>query len=296
LYAVAGEVLYRTSDGGRTWHDAAEGDFGPLVVALNEANVIYSGDKGSCGRGFSFQPFMRSSDAGRNWQTVEANADIQPLLAFESQAAAYVYGTNCGLEVSADGGDTWRRIVDLNGEEIFAVNTERSAPMRQLLVVGATEGGTGRLFLFDSSDPAHPLFIGAVAQFWGNAAVDWDDGRIVVAHAHQVGVSNDGGETWTWTRDGLESATYSTDPLFDGIPEDEVDPFRGFSFARIDPGNRDRIWIGGNRGAYLSTDGGQSWSRVGDDSPVTGLAISTVTNRVMISYESGTRLWNLSDS
>ncbi len=295
FYALAGDNFYRTNDGGHTWSEAGAGEFGPMIIAINEANVIYSGDKGGCGRGFSFYPFVRSSNAGRGWETVEGNADIQPLLAYESQDAAIVYGTNCGLDVSTDGGDTWRRIVELNGEDIFAISTERSAPMRQLLVVGATEGGTGRLFLFDSADSANPQFIKAVAQFWGDAALDWDDGRIVLAHAHQVGVSDDDGESWIWTRSGLEDATYSADPLFEGIPQDEIDPFRSFEFARIDPGDRDRIWIGGNRGAYLSTDGGQSWSRVGGDSPVTGLAISTVTNRVIISYDSGTRIWRLSD-
>lgn len=295
LYAATGEQLWRTNDGGLTWSEAGSGQHGPIIVALNEQNVLYSGDKGSCGRGESDFPFQRTSDAGRTWETVPANANIQPLLAYEAQGNAYLYGTDCGMQISRDGGDTWTRIVDLNGEEVFAVVTQRSDPMEQLLVVAATEGGTGRLFLFDLAAPDQPTFAGGLTQFWGDAAVDWRDGRIVLANAHQVGISDDTGMTWAWTREGLENATFAQDPLFEGIPLDLQEPFPGFRHARIDPTSRDRIWIGGNRGAYLSVDGGRTWTLIGEPEPVTGLALSTVTDRVFISYADGTRLWSLSN-
>lgn len=294
LYAIAGDRFWRSSDGGRIWSDAGSGRHGPIIVALNEPNVLYSGDKGSCGRGESDLPFQRTSDAGRTWETLEANADIQPLLAMETRGRAYLYGTDCGMQVSSDGGDSWTRIADLHGEEVFAAVTQRSNPMEQLLVVAATEGGTGRLFLFDLPAPDQPVFAGGLTQFWGDAAVDWRDGRIVLANAHQVGISDDTGATWAWTRAGLEDATYAADPLFEGIPIDQAEPFPGFRHARIDPANRERIWIGGNRGAYLSIDGGATWELIGDPEPVTGLALSTVTDRVFISYADGTRLWSLS--
>ncbi len=294
LYAISDTNLWRTDNGGQTWQAGAEGQFGPMIAAVNDAAVLYAGDSGGCGRGFSFGPFLRSLDAGDSWEDSEENRDVRPLLGYETQNAAYLYGTNCGLDVSADGGESWMRVVDLNGEDIFAVTTERGNLMERILVVGVTEGGTGRLFVFDTTDPASPLYIDTIAQFWGDAAVAWRNGRIVLAHAYQVGISDDDGETWDWTRKGLEDATYSIDPLFEGIPEHEVDPFRRFQFAEIDPVDRDRIWIGGNRGAYLSVDGGATWTRLGEDAPVTGLVLSTHADRVFISYESGARLWSLS--
>ena len=296
LYATAGETLWRSSDGGREWTEAGDGDFGPMIVAVNEPNVLYSGDRGGCGRGFSFFEFRRSSNAGRDWETVPENVDIQPMLAYEARDALYLFGSNCGLSLSTDGGSTWAPIVDLNGEEVFAVATERSDPLAQIIVVAATEGGTGRLFLIDTEDPVRPLFVGALIQYWGDAAIDWSDGRIVVAHSHMVGVSDDGGASWSWSRDGLEDATISVDPLFEAIPDDETDPFRRFDFVRIDPTDRDRIWLGGSRGAYLSTDGGQTWDRVGDEVAITGLALSSVTDRAFIASDSGVRLWELGES
>jgi hypothetical protein len=296
IYAAADERLWRSNDGGRTWSDAGEGDVGSVIVALNEPNVLYSGDRGTCGRGFSFQDFRRSSDAGRNWETIEANRDIEPYLAYETPQSAFLYGSNCGLSASADGGESWLQITDLNGEEIFAVATQRSAPMEELLVVGVTEGGTGRLFLLDNGNPAAPQFVSTIAQFWGNAAVDWTNGRIVLATASAVGVSDDRGASWIWSREGLEDATFSVDPLFEAIPDDELDPFRSLDFVRIDPIDRDRIWVGGVHGAYLSTDGGLAWERVGPDEHVTGLVLSTLTDRAIISTETGTRLWSLSET
>lgn len=293
MYAVAGDLLWRTNDGGHSWSEAGEGDVGEAIVALNEQNVVYTGDRGGCGRGFSFHEFRHSTDAGRNWETIEGSMDIEPFLAYEAQDAAYVYGSECGLSVSTDGGATWTAIPDLNGEDIFGVATERTDPMEQIVVVAATEGGTGRLFLFDTTKPANPLFVDALAQYWGDAAVDWSDGRMVLAHAHLVGVSDDGGETWQWSRRGLEDATFSANPLFEPIPDSEIDPFRRFEVARIDPTDRDRIWIGGTRGAYLSVDGGQTWERVGDDVEVTGIAIATLTDRVFVSTPAGTYLWEI---
>jgi photosystem II stability/assembly factor-like uncharacterized protein len=292
MFAQAGSKLWRTNDGGRTWSEAGDGDVGPVIVALNEQNVLYSGDRGGCGRGFSFHEFRRSTDAGRTWETIADNIDIEPFLAYVVPNAAYVYGSNCGLSVSTDGGTTWDLIPDLNGEEIFGIATNRDDPMAQVIVVAATEGGTGRLFLLDTTDPARPLFIGALTQYWGDAAIDWADGRIVIAHAHMVGVSDDGGETWLWSRDGLKDATFSVNPLFEPIPEEEMNPFRRFEVVRIDPADRDRIWIGGTHGAFLSDDGGETWTRIGDNVEVTGIAISTLTNRVLISSASGTRLWD----
>src|SRR5690606_36634419 len=150
------------------------------------------------GRGESDLPFQRTSDAGRTRETLEANADIQPLLAMETRGRAYLYGPDCGTQVSNDGRHSWMRLADLHGEEVFAAVTLRSNPMEQLLVVAATEGGTGRLFLFDLPAPDQPVFAGGLTQFWGDAAVDWRDGRIVLANAHQVGISDDTGATWAW--------------------------------------------------------------------------------------------------
>lgn len=298
LYAISGDELMRTNDGGRSWTEGGSHAtlFDPqasIAVALNEPNVLYAGDRGGCGRGLSFNDFARSTDAARTWEAVDANRDFEPLLAYEARPEAYLFATNCGLSVSADGGNTWQRIPDLAGEEVFAVATDNASPLDQILVVGATEGGTGRLFLLDTPDPTQPDLLGAIAQFWGDAAIDWHDGRIVLATSSRVGVSDNGGESWSWSRTGLEDATFSVDPLVEDIPEEELDPFRGFSTVWIDRDDPDRIWIGGVHGAYQSDDAGRTWERLGDDVQITSLVISESADRIFISTADGTRVWEL---
>lgn len=298
LYAVTSDRLMRTNDGGRSWTEVSGQAtlFDPqsrVTVALNEPNVLYTGDRGGCGRGLSFNDFARSTDAARSWEAVEANRDFEPLLAYESRQAAYLFATNCGLSISDDGGNTWQRNPDLAGEEIFTVDTDSADPLKQILVVGATEGGTGRLFLLNTTDPTQPDLLGAVAQFWGDAALDWYDGRIVLATSGRVGVSDDNGENWSWSRNGIEKATFSVDPLVEDIPDQELDPFRGFSAVWIDRNDRDRIWIGGIHGAFQSDDAGRTWQRLGDDVTVTSLVVSEAADRVFISTTTGTRTWTL---
>ncbi|MFW6075855.1 MAG: hypothetical protein ACOC9Y_09675, partial [Chloroflexota bacterium] len=227
---------------------------------------------------------------------VEDNADMQPLLAYESGQQALLFGTNCGLNLSTDGGDTWQEIPDLAGEEIFEVVTDRSAPLEQILVVGVTEGGTGRLFLLDTEDPLSPDLVGAINQFFGSATLDWRDGRIVLATIAGVAVSDNLGGDWTLSRDGLESATLPGNPLQENITADEWDPYPLFESVVIDPENLDRIWVGGNLGAFMSEDGGSTWERLGSEDAVESIVISRLTDRVFVSADGVTRIWSLDGS
>lgn len=296
IYAATADGLWRSNDGGIDWNPAGDLFRSPAVTAINEPNVIYTGDKGDCGRGISSHDFLRTTDAGRDWEAVEENADIQPLLAYESQQDAILFGTNCGLSLSSDGGNTWRDIPDLAGEEIFEVVTDREAPLEQLLVVAVTEGGMGRLFLLDTENPLEPDLVGAITQFFGSATLDWRADRIAIATVTGVGVSDDLGGSWTWSRDGLESTTLSADPLEEGIPESGGDPYPVFSSVVIDPENLDRIWVGGNQGAFQSDDGGETWDRLGSGAAVDSIVVSRLTNRVFISGEDSTRIWALDES
>lgn len=296
LYAVTSEGLWRTNDGGVNWDSAGEAIEAPAIAALNEPNIVYAGDKGDCGRGMSSYDFQRTTDAGRNWETITANADIQPLLAYESEEDGLLFGTNCGLSLSTDGGDSWENIQDLAGEEIFGVVTDRSSPLEHILVVAVTEGGMGRLFLLDTQDPRAPDLIGAINQFFGSAALDWRSDRIVVATVAGVGVTDDLGGTWNWTRSGLESVTLPANPLEEDIPIGAWDPFPVFNTVVIDPQNIDRVWIGSNLGAFQSNDGGETWERLGAEESIQSIAISHLTKRVFVSGEGTTRIWALDDN
>jgi photosystem II stability/assembly factor-like uncharacterized protein len=163
-----------------------------------------------------------------------------------------------------------------------------------MVVLGVAEGGTGRLFRYDLSGD-EPEFDGELTEFFGLGAVAWSGGRIVLAAPTGIGVSDDDGETWTWSRAGLEDVTYSVNPLEEPVPQDEVDLSLGFTVATIHPENPDQIWVGGQLGAFYSDDGGQTWTQLGDNSQIDSLVISTTANRVYISSDGGTRAWAINE-
>ena len=90
-------------------------------------------------------------------------------------------------------------------------------------------------------------FVGIVslghAAFFGIGAVAWSGGRIVLATPTGVGISDDAGETWTWSRAGLEDVTYSVNPLEEPVPQDEVDLSLGFTVVAMERGDRPSIAV-----------------------------------------------------
>jgi hypothetical protein len=132
-----------------------------------------------------------------------------------------------------------------------------------------------------------------LATFFGAGAVVWDGDRIVLATPGGVGVSLDNGATWTWSRAGLEQVTYSVDPLTDAVPAGEQGKAFSFSVVRVDPTDPQRLWAGGELGAWRSADGGQTWTQLGDNSRIDSLVVSTAAGRVFVSSDGGTRMWTL---
>jgi photosystem II stability/assembly factor-like uncharacterized protein len=292
LYALTEAGISKTEDAGRNWFASGDLQDGETIVALNNADVLYAGERGSCGMGPVETPLVRSTNGGRDWQTFAAGEGIEPYLVEAGQQSTVV-GADCGLHFSSDGGQSWMLIPGSEGLDFFTAVAPGSTLDNEILAVGTTEGGTGRLFLVDVSDPDAPEVGEAIAQFWGMAAIDWNGDRIVISTATRTGVSDDRGANWTWSRDGLEDATFSVDPLLEGIPEDEAGENNNFTVAKIDPTNPDRIWIGGMNGAFLSEDAGATWRRVGDEVAIVSIVISTEAERVFVSAAGGTRVWTM---
>jgi hypothetical protein len=296
LYAVGRSQLLRSDDGGVSWQVTGAAPEGTVVVAVDDSNTLFAGGRASCGRGFSEIPFVRSFDGGETSETLAESQGHLPLLTLRSGSQLILLGTDCGLDISFDDGQSWQAVPDLNGEDVFAAASEQTPTAGRVAVVAVTEGGTGRLFIVDLTNPAEPNVAGAVAQFYANAGVDWEQGRLVVATSVGVGVSDDTGQTWSWSRAGLEAATYSADPLTEGISTAEQSEFFNFPIVEVDPADTDRIWVAGSHGAYLSQDGGQTWTLVGDDQPVNSLVVAESVGRVFVATNAGTRIWSLDGS
>lgn len=295
LYALTSAGISRSDDGGRTWVASGSVQPGTMVASLNNPDVLYAGENGGCAVGPSETVLRRSVDGGVTWQTFAAGENIRPLLVQAGQQSIVV-GTSCVLEISFNGGQSFTQVLEqdaLNHDVYDAVSRNPDALDDEILVLGVSEGGSGALFKYHMRPNAAPSLIGTVIEFYSLAGVAWHGNRIVLATSSGVGVSDDNGTTWRWSRVGLEDATYSVNALTDPIPVGEQDKSFFFRHVSINPSNPDLIWIGGFHGAFWSDDAGWTWTQAGDDSRVDTLVMSGETQRVYVSANGGTRSWTL---
>jgi hypothetical protein len=291
LYAATSGGLSRSEDGGLTWFASGDVQEGAMIASLDDPHVLYAGENGNCAQGASDVFPTVSEDGGVSWFQLEAGSGIRPLLA--EWNANTIVGTDCRLQVSYDGGASWDSLAGITNSDVYAATTVTPGTLTDgLIVLSIGEGGTSTAWLVDVSGIA-PSVEAELTTFYGVGAVASLSGRIVIATSTGAGISEDGGASWEWTRDGLEGVTYSVDPLEEEIPEDEQGIDYGFTHANFDPANPDRVWIGGAMGAWWSTNGGRSWAQLGDNSAIDALTISTASNRVIVSSDGGTRVWTL---
>jgi photosystem II stability/assembly factor-like uncharacterized protein len=121
--AVAGEGLYRSDDGGKSFEQISEG-VGPAVYGLAvtaHGRVLAAEQRG----------VFASDDGGTTWKTLlEANVvglAVQPL------DDRIILTTGPGIYRSADGGETWDKVQDI-GEGSWPVAWAPSDPERAYVV------------------------------------------------------------------------------------------------------------------------------------------------------------------
>ncbi|HKC23363.1 MAG TPA: glycoside hydrolase, partial [Thermoanaerobaculia bacterium] len=284
--------VWETDDYGRTWRPIFDGQptqsIGAIAVAPSDSNVIYAGS----GEGLQRPDLSvgdgiyRSTDAGKTWKHLGLR-EAQQIAAIAVDprdprrlfvaALGHPYGPNeeRGVFLSTDGGET------------FAKSLYRDAD-------------TGAVAI--ALDPKDPDTVYAV--LWAQRLAPWENGmwRGPGSGLHK---STDGGRTWRRLEKGLPTfekglgrigiAVAPSDPkrlyalvelgeskgsllLSDDAGESwrEVSSesrvvSRGSDFAevRVDPKNRDVVWVA-NTSTYRSTDAGKSFTAVkgapgGDD-------------------------------
>jgi photosystem II stability/assembly factor-like uncharacterized protein len=279
IYAVGGEALYRSDDGGIAWRRA-----GPLpppgrvVAAADDPILLLAGSHPPCGRtGGSERPLYRSDDGGATWQEVAGVTDVLPLAAWNGSGLAL--GASCaGLQLSTDGGRRWQRSAVVPADyhvSLFAPLAGADPTTPRGLVIGTSERGTSHLWRVDLSDPSHPTASDALLRFWGGGAAAGDGDRYVVGTATGIFVSDDAGATWRQSRAGLEEVTVSVDPLGTPVPDEEQQRGFGIFAVALDPADPGHLWAGTVGGLYESHDGGGTWNRVdGVTAPVHLLVVA----------------------
>ena len=233
-FGGVGGGVYKTTNGGTTWTNVTEGflntsSVGAIAVAPSNANVVYVGMGEHTIRGTTLSHgdgVYKSSDGGKNWlhlglesTRVISRIRIDPtnpdLIYVAAQGTPYVPSDDRGVLRSKDGGKSWEKVLFVNN------------------VTGAAD------LALDSANP-RILY----AAMWDHQRKPWNLRSGGPASA--IYKSNDGGDTWQKTVEGLPEVMGRIGIMISAAHN------RLYALVECDP----------KGGLYRSDDGGKSWTFV----------------------------------
>ena len=264
-------TTFRTTDGGKTWHEGASiGGLSPLsafpqLFFLDQNHGwLLSPTEGSAPK--AQITLYSTDDAGVHWKLTSSGAwpvrPIMPMMVFSSLTTGWILGTNGSLLVTHDGGVTWQvQPLPITPDAVFGINSPvffdpqhglifAVASPRVLLVT--SDGGStwvvrsvpGELQLvFNFVDANHGWTVAGPASIFGPQAA--------AAVAVPLYKTDDGGLTWV--------------PVLTNILLRSPEGLIGFLFF-VDRENGFAVRFANMSNDFSqllkTTDGGRTWSVV----------------------------------
>jgi photosystem II stability/assembly factor-like uncharacterized protein len=241
-FGGTGGGVFKTTDGGHTWHPITDGhiglgSIGSIAIADSDHNVIYVGTGESAIRGNASHGdgVYKSTDAGQTWKHIGLEDTQQigqiridphdPNLVYVA-ALGHMSGSNAdrGVFRSKDGGNTWQKIL-FKSDKAGAIDL--------------------------AMDPANPRVL--YAAFWQVVRKPWT----FESGGPDSGIwkSTDGGDTWT-------ELTHNQ-----GMPKGVLGRI-GLTVSPVDP---QRVWAlieAQEGGIYRSDDAGKTWSKLNGENSI----------------------------
>ncbi|ETN94149.1 sialidase family protein [Zhouia amylolytica] len=129
---VKGAEVYKSTDGGKSWHKTHEEYidglfysygyyFGEIRVDPSNANKLYIGGV----------PLVKSDDGGKNWKIISkenVHADHQALWINPNKSGHLINGNDGGVNISYDDGEHWIKNNTPAVGQFYAVNIDHQKP------------------------------------------------------------------------------------------------------------------------------------------------------------------------
>ncbi|WP_396610783.1 WD40/YVTN/BNR-like repeat-containing protein [Haloferax sp. S1W] len=275
--------LFRTADGGDTWHpvgrDVLLESVTSLAVSPHDPEVVYAGTEPSA--------VFRSTDGGETWTELPPLTDLPSASSWafpprpHTHHARWIEVDPCdptrlfiaieagALVTSSDGGETWQDRVPSSKRDVHSMATHMDRPGRVWVAAG-----DGYAESDDGGETWHTPTDGLRHSYCWSVAVDPGDPESVLLtsargprRAHSIGSA----EAYLYRRRGERPWTRLDDT---GLPTGS-----GTTRAVLDTGaTAGECYAVNDRGIYRTTDFGDSWARLevpwhGERTTTAGLAV-----------------------
>lgn len=267
---AAGNGVYRSGDGGKSWQHAGLTEskhVGAILVNPHDANTLLAGVLGHYFGPNKERGVYRSTDGGKTWtQTLFIDADTgvvdlkadpadpDTVYAAAWQVRNYPWlsyfqpnaGPGSGLYKSTDGGLTWKRISG-NGwptGTLARIGIATASDHRVYAVVNsARPHGDSGLYRSDDGGASwqavsHESWL--PSDYFSRITVDPQNRDRIYSAGQSIRRSDDGGRHWD---------------IFKGAPGGD-----DYHFVWIDPRDSQRMIAASDQGAVVTVNGGKSWS------------------------------------
>ena len=271
---AAGNGMYKSVDGGKTWTHIGLDDsqqIGKIVVDPNDANVVYVAALGHQYAANAMRGVFKSTDGGATWSKVlykdentgaidlaldPANANIVYASLWQTRRPPWnIYppsnGPGSGIYKSTDAGKTWTQLSNGLPKTVGHVGLTISNAMPQrvyALVDTGADVKSGGVYRSDDSGATWTHLAGGEDQvriwkrgwYFGGITADPKAADTLYIMDTATYRSTDGGKTFTAIKGAPGGDDYHT--------------------LWIDPSDSSRMILGSDQGVVVSVDGARTWS------------------------------------
>ena len=263
-----GDGVYRSRDGGRTWHQAglaSSEHIGKILVDPRDGNTVFVAAEGPLWSAGGERGLYRTEDGGDTWEavlTVDGNTgvtdiefdpvdpDIMYAATYERRRSVWALlagGPGSGIHKSTDGGRTWREVTaGLPDGDMGKIGIDVSGADRDIVYATIEAGPDDRGF-YRSTDRGESwerrnsyISGGTGPHYYQEIEASPDDPDLVYQMDVFVHVTRDGGATFTELGTGREKHS-DNHALW------------------IDPANGRHLLAGTDAGLYETFDEGTTW-------------------------------------
>ena len=263
-----GDGVYRSRDGGHTWHHmglAASEHIGKILVDPRDGNIVFVAAEGPLWSPGGDRGLYRTEDGGATWEAVltidentgvtdvefdPADPDIMYAATYERRRSVWALlagGPGSGIHKSTDGGRAWRRVTTgLPNGDMGKIGLAVS-PADRNVVYATIEAGPDDRGFYRSTDRGESwerrnsyISGGTGPHYYQEIEASPHDPDLVYQMDVFVHVTRDGGATFAELGTGREK--HSDNHAF-----------------WIDPANGRHILAGTDAGLYETFDEGATW-------------------------------------